>query len=145
LRLHQRVDEAPADGGVVNLGSALECFGRLTHYQGRPRHRLDAAGDGEIDFTGADRARRFADRVEAGGAQPVHGDPRNRIRESRQRVRATLRLSSPARLAQPNTPSRRDRPSSDCAPSTLIGAAAIVGAHRAGAAIARSAFAPHRR
>ena len=32
-------------------------------------------------------ARRLADRIEAGGAQPVHGDPRNRIRQAGEQQR----------------------------------------------------------
>src|SRR5664279_430900 len=48
LRLHQRIDEAPADGGVVNFGRTRKRFRRLAHHERRPRHRFDAAGD--IDF-----------------------------------------------------------------------------------------------
>ena len=42
---------------------------------------LDAAGDGEVDLAGADRARRCADRVEAGRAKPVDGDAGNAVRQ----------------------------------------------------------------
>ena len=39
LRLHHRIDEAPADGGVVDLGRAREGFRRLAHHERRARHR----------------------------------------------------------------------------------------------------------
>src|SRR5216683_2684888 len=55
LRLHQRIDEAPADGGVVNIGRARKRFRRLAHHERRPRHRFDPAGNGKIDLAGTDR------------------------------------------------------------------------------------------
>jgi hypothetical protein len=87
LRLHQRIDEAPADGGVVDLGRALERFRGLAHDERRPRHRFDAAGDGEVDLAGADGAARRADRIEAGGAQAVHGDAGDTVRQAREQQR----------------------------------------------------------
>src|ERR1700730_1329225 len=33
LRLHQRIDEAPADGGIENLGGARERLRRLAHHE----------------------------------------------------------------------------------------------------------------
>ena len=36
LLLHQRVDEAPADGGVVDLGLAGKGRVGLAHHEGRP-------------------------------------------------------------------------------------------------------------
>ena len=51
--------------GVVDLGAALERLLRLGHDERRARHRLDAAGDGEIDLARADGARGGTDRVEA--------------------------------------------------------------------------------
>jgi hypothetical protein len=41
---HQRVDEAPAERCVVDLGLARERRLGLGHDEGRPRHALDAAG-----------------------------------------------------------------------------------------------------
>ena len=58
LLLHQRIDEAPADGGVLDLGAALERLLRLAHDERRARHPLDAAGDHEVGLAGADRPRR---------------------------------------------------------------------------------------
>ncbi len=87
LRLHQRIDEAPADGGVENLGGARKRFRRLAHHEGRPRHRFDAAGNGEIDLAGADRAPRSADGIKARGAEPVEREAGNRIRQARQQQR----------------------------------------------------------
>jgi hypothetical protein len=46
-----------------------------------------AAGDGEIDLAGTDRARRIADRVEPRSAQPVHRNARNGIRQAREKKR----------------------------------------------------------
>ena len=71
LRLHQRIDEAPAYGGVIHLGRAGKRFGRLAHDERRTGHAFDAAGEHQFGITGADRARRAANRVEAGTAQPV--------------------------------------------------------------------------
>ena len=71
LLLHQRVDEAPADGRVVDLGGARKGFAGLSHDEGRARHRFHAAGDGQVDVAGADGARRGADGVQPGGAEAV--------------------------------------------------------------------------
>src|SRR5262249_27414032 len=46
------------------------------------RHRLDAAGDGEIDLAAFDRARGVADRVETGGAEAVDGEAGDGIGKS---------------------------------------------------------------
>ena len=81
LRLQQRIDEAPADRRVVDLGGARERLARLAHHHRRAGHRLDAAGDGEIHFAGADRARRIAHGVEPGGAQPVDRHAGNGVRQ----------------------------------------------------------------
>ena len=66
---------------------ARERFRRLAHHERRARHRFDAAGDGEVDLAGADRARGVADRIEAGGAEPVHGDAGHMIRQAREQRR----------------------------------------------------------
>ena len=42
--LHQLVNEAPADGGVVHLGRPRKRLCRLAHHEGRPAHAFDAAG-----------------------------------------------------------------------------------------------------
>jgi len=81
LRFQERIDEAPADGGVVNFRRARKRFAGLAHDERRPRHRLDAAGNGEIHFAGADGARRIADRIEAGRAQPIDGEAGHGLRQ----------------------------------------------------------------
>ena len=80
-RLHRRIDEAPAERGVVGLDRARKRLARLAGDERRPRHRLDPAGDGEIHLAGADGARRIADGVEARGAQPVDGEAGDRLRQ----------------------------------------------------------------
>ena len=87
LRLHQRIDEAPANGGVVNLGRARERFRRLAHHEGRAGHGFDAAGNREIDFAGADRAARGADRIEARRTETIQGLAGNRFRHAREQQR----------------------------------------------------------
>jgi hypothetical protein len=68
---HQRIDEAPADGGVENLRIAREGRIGLAHDEGRARHALDAAGDHQLGVAGADGARRAADGIHARAAQAV--------------------------------------------------------------------------
>ena len=87
LLLHQRVDEAPADGGVEDFGMAREGFLRLALHEGRPRHRFDATGNGKFHFAGTDGAGGGADRLQARGAEPVQGDAGNALRQTRQEQR----------------------------------------------------------
>src|SRR5262249_41217206 len=47
----------------------------------------DAAGDRKVDLAAADPARGIADGVEAGGAEPVDGDTRDRIGDAREQER----------------------------------------------------------
>jgi hypothetical protein len=82
--LHQRVDEAPADGGVEDFRRAGEGFGGLALHEWRTGHGFDAAGNGEIDFTGADGAGAGADGIEAGGAKAVQRGAGNGIRQAGQ-------------------------------------------------------------
>ena len=71
LLLHQRIDEAPADGGVFDLHAARERAVGLGHHERRARHALHAAGDHQLGLAGCDRARAHRHRVEAGAAQAV--------------------------------------------------------------------------
>jgi hypothetical protein len=71
LLLHQLVDEAPADGGVVDLVGTREGGRRLGHHERGPRHALDPTGKGEVDLAGADRTGDDADRVHARTAETV--------------------------------------------------------------------------
>jgi hypothetical protein len=52
--LHHRIDEAPADGGVVDLGAAGKGRVGLGHDEGRAGHAFDAAGDHQICLAGLD-------------------------------------------------------------------------------------------
>ena len=81
LRLHQRVDEAPADGGVVDLRASLIGGLRLAHHQRRACHGFHAAGDDEVEFAGTDRSRGGPDGVEPRGAEPVHRRARHAVRQ----------------------------------------------------------------
>ena len=81
LRLHQLVDEAPADRRVVHLGLAIEGAGRLGDDEGRAAHALDAAGDDQAALPAADRPRRHRDRIEAGAAEPVQRHAARRLRQ----------------------------------------------------------------
>jgi hypothetical protein len=103
LFLHQLVDEAPADGGVVHGVVAAEGALGLGHDEGRAAHAFHAAGDHEAGFAGRDGACRGAHGVQAGAAQAVDGGARSSSGRpaSSADMRATLRLSSPAWLAQP--------------------------------------------
>ena len=65
LRLHERVDEAPADGRVLDLCAARERGLGLAHDERRARHAFHAAGDHERGLAALDRARRDADSVHA--------------------------------------------------------------------------------
>ena len=67
-RLHLRVREAPADGGVVDGVGAGEGAVGLRHHEGGAGHALDAAGDHHVAVAGADRPGGHADRVHAGAA-----------------------------------------------------------------------------
>jgi len=73
LFFHQWVDEAPADGGVLNLLAAGEGGVGFAHHIGRAGHGFHAAGQHQIHFAGANGAEGSADCVHAGTAQPVKG------------------------------------------------------------------------
>ena len=87
-RRHLRVQEAPAERGVVHRAvAARERRGRLRHHQRRARHRLDAAGDEEVAVADGDRARGRDDGLEPRAAQAVHRDAGDRLRQPRQQRR----------------------------------------------------------
>jgi len=71
--LHQRVDEAPADGGVFEFRGAREGTVGFAHDEGGARHAFDAAGDSEVAFAGLDGARNGTDGVHAGAAEAIYG------------------------------------------------------------------------
>lgn len=85
--LHGTVDEAPADGGVEQLGPTGKSLGGLALHERRAAHALDAAGDHEVGVAAGDRPGRRGDGVEAGSAEPVHRAARHRDRQPRQQSR----------------------------------------------------------
>ena len=70
-----------------DLGRARKRLSGLAHDEGRPRHRLDPAGDGEIHLAGADGAGGVADCVQPRGAEPIDGDARNGVGQASQQQR----------------------------------------------------------
>ena len=73
LLFHQGVDEAPADGGVVDLGIAGKgCVG-FGHHEGGARHGFHTARDHQVGLTGLDLTRGDQDGVHAGTAEAVDG------------------------------------------------------------------------
>ena len=97
LRLDQRIDEAPADRRVVDLGTAREAVSALGMTNGARDAFLDAARDHQLRLAGPDRPRRVSS---ASMPEPHRrftvlpgtscGSPASSA------MRATLRLSSPA-------------------------------------------------
>ncbi|MCY1291636.1 hypothetical protein D9M70_408330 [compost metagenome] len=73
LAFHQRVDEAPADGGVEDFRLAGERAFRLAHDEGRAGHGFHAAGQHQPGFAAAQGAGGVADGVQAGAAEAVQG------------------------------------------------------------------------
>ena len=105
LLLHQRIDEAPADGGVVDLGVARERGFRLGQHERRAATSISTPPAIISSASPALMARAaMHHRVHAGAAQAVDGGARHATGSpaSSSAMRATLRLSSPAWLAQPN-------------------------------------------
>ncbi|MNE26937.1 hypothetical protein D3C80_1203270 [compost metagenome] len=87
LLLHQRVDEAPADGGVEQFSLPRERGVGLAHYQRRARHGFDAANQHQPGFTTADGASGAADGIQARTAQAVEGGARYADRQAGQQAR----------------------------------------------------------
>src|SRR5215471_10332150 len=71
LALHERIDKAPADGGIEDLRRAAEGRIGFAHDERRTRHTLHAASYNETGFAGLDGARRYADCIHARAAEPV--------------------------------------------------------------------------
>ena len=71
----------------IDIGRARKRFRRLAHHERRPRHQFDAAGNGEIDLAGADRAASGADGIEARGTETIEGLAGNRFGHARQQQR----------------------------------------------------------
>ncbi|MNZ82899.1 hypothetical protein D3C78_1016110 [compost metagenome] len=87
LGFHQRVDEAPADGGVFELHVARKSGIGLAHHERRTGHRLDAAGNRQLHLAAGDGAKGGADSVHARGAEAVQGHTRHAVRQACQQQR----------------------------------------------------------
>ena len=100
-----RVDEPPAEGRVGHLAVAA-VVGRLGLELDvrRAGHRFDAAGDEHVAIADRDRVRRRVDRLEAGAAQPVDGQPADLDREARRAAAPSAR-----RCGCPRRPGWRSR------------------------------------
>jgi hypothetical protein len=98
LLLHQRVDEAPADGGVVDLGIARKGRVGLGHDEGRAL--IDSTPPAIISSASpalmARAAMPTASMPEPQSRLMVEPAPQSAARPAADAMRATLRLSSPA-------------------------------------------------
>ncbi|MPM70561.1 hypothetical protein SDC9_117516 [bioreactor metagenome] len=77
LLLHQLVDEAPADGGVIHRVIAAEGAFGLGHHERRAAHALHATGDHQRGLTGLDGTRGRAHGIQARSAQTVQRGARH--------------------------------------------------------------------
>src|SRR6185503_3778427 len=71
--LHQRIDEAPAHGGVFEFLTAPEWSVGFGHHEWRARHGFHAARDREGNFAGEDGTCRERGCVEARSAEAIDG------------------------------------------------------------------------
>src|SRR5207247_9523670 len=71
----------PGRRGVNPSVAAGEPVLRIAEDERRAAHRLDAPGDIEVTLAGGNRVTGRDDRGEAGGAKPVDGHTRDRIRQ----------------------------------------------------------------
>ena len=138
--LHLRVDEAPADRGVVDGVRAREGALGLRHHEGRAGHALDAAGDHQVAVAGADRARRQADRVQPGAAEPVDRGARHVDRQARRAAPPCGRRCGCPR--RPGWRSRRSRRRPSTSPPAGCAASARSAGSRPDRRRARAASAP---
>jgi len=87
-RLHLRIGEAPAEGGIPRRDVAdRPALAALGDGVGATAHALHAASDEHLPLPGQDGPRRHVDRAQAAGAQPVKRDRRHRHREAGQQRR----------------------------------------------------------
>ena len=85
---HPRVDQAPPERRVVHrLRPARQPGLRLRHHPRGAAHGLRAAGQVEVALAEAQGARGLVDRLQARGAEPVHGYPRDLRRQAGQKRR----------------------------------------------------------
>ena len=65
---HQRIDEAPANGGIENFRVAAERAIGLAHHKRGARHTLHPADNRELGFARFDGPRGHPERIHAGSA-----------------------------------------------------------------------------
>ncbi len=82
--LHGRVDQAPAEAGVVGLDAVRQGLVGAGQHEGGAAHRLGAAREHDVGLARGDGARGGGDRFEAGGAQPVDGGARDGLGQAGQ-------------------------------------------------------------
>ena len=83
---HQLVNEAPANGGVVNCIGAAEGAFSFGHDKGGAAHAFNAAGNHHRGFAGFDGACRRTKRVQARAAKAVEGSAGHLKRQARQQA-----------------------------------------------------------
>ena len=101
--LHLRIDEPPAERGVLEGDAAGERRVSLVHHERRARHALDAAGNHQLHFTGGNGAGGDGDRIHARAAQPVDGRARHFLRQpgEEQRHSADVAIVFPRLIRAP--------------------------------------------
>ena len=126
LLLHQRIDEAPADGGVEDLRRCARTpRSALPMTNGARVIDSTPPAMAKLHLAGADGARRGADRFQPRGAQPIDGRARDRSRQARRAEAPCAR-----RCGCPRRPGwrSRERPRRACRPIDLgIDGASVAG------------------
>jgi hypothetical protein len=93
LLIEPLVDEAPADGRIVNLRMTAERRLGLRHHKGRTAHALHATCDHQFGFARLDGACGTAQRIHTGTTQTVDGRARHVLRQPRQQTRHTRHVT----------------------------------------------------
>src|SRR5438270_11255731 len=73
LRFDERIDEAPADGGVLEFRGAGESAVGFAKDERGAGHTFDASCDDKVGFAGLDGARGDSYSIHAGTAEAVYG------------------------------------------------------------------------
>ncbi|ENN88597.1 hypothetical protein RHSP_64717 [Rhizobium freirei PRF 81] len=85
--LHLRINEAPADGSVVDGTTAREGTLGLRHDKRSAAHAFDATRNHQVAVAGANGTRRRADSIHTGAAEAIDGGARDRDRHAGQQNR----------------------------------------------------------
>src|SRR5882757_6475493 len=89
LFFQERIDETPADSGVVNFRRALKCRFSLGHHERCAGHRFDATCDGKINFTGCDGPCGSSHGIHPRRTETIDGRAGDGIGKARQQKRHT--------------------------------------------------------